>query len=147
MRLRWGPSSVDSVRKTSSLEPRGCCRSGAAARHPASVDLLQLLQRAQVLGHRRAGMRARPVGVAHLADIDAALGIDGQTVRREELARLLARPMLAAQALDRLALPVDDGEARADVGVPGVDRHAGAELADDEVRILAAAAVERARPV
>ena len=35
-------------------------------------------------------MRARPVGVAHLADIDAALAVDCQAVRRQELARFLA---------------------------------------------------------
>src|SRR4029077_2364036 len=66
---------------------------------------------------------------------------------RQELAGLLAGPVLATQPRDGLALLVDDGEPRADVGVLAVDRHAGPELADDEAGTLASAAVERARSV
>src|SRR5260370_15418934 len=92
-------------------------------------------------------MSAAPVGVTHLADIDVALRIDGEPVRRQELAGLLAGPVLAAQTGDGLALLIDDGEPRPDVGVLAVDRHARPELTDDELRVLAAAAIERARPV
>src|ERR1043165_932553 len=92
-------------------------------------------------------MGAAPVGVARLADINVAARIDGEAVRRQELAGLLAGPVLAAKAGDRLALLVDDGEPRADVGVLAVDRHAWPQLADDEARVPAAAAIERARPV
>src|SRR6266849_2603677 len=93
-------------------------------------------------------MGAAPVGVAHLADIDVALRIDGEAVRRQELAGLLAGPVLAAQPRDGLALFVDDAEPRPDIGVLAVDRHARPQLADDEVGVLATAtAIERARPM
>src|SRR5689334_10728249 len=92
-------------------------------------------------------MGAAPVGVAHLANIDVPARIDGEPVRRQEFAGFLTGTVLTAKACDGLALLVDDGEPRADVGVLAVDRHAGPELADDEAGILAAAAVERARPV
>src|SRR5215510_3046693 len=94
-------------------------------------------------------MGAAPVGIAHFADIDVALAVDGEAVRRQEPAGLLAGPMLAAQPRDQAALLVDDGKTRADVGVLAVDRHARSQLADDESGIPAAAgaAVQRTRPV
>src|SRR5216683_8096656 len=94
-------------------------------------------------------MGAGPVGVAHLADIDAALAVDGEAMRRQEAAGLLARTMLAAQPRDQPTLLVDDGEPRPQVGVLAVDRHAGSQLADDECRIRcpAGAAIKRTWPM
>src|SRR5260370_25839502 len=94
-------------------------------------------------------MGAGPVGVAHLADIDVALAVDGEAVRRQEAAGLLPGTVLAAEPRDHAALLVDDGESRTDIGVLAVDAHAGPQLADDEFRILAAAgaAIERTGPV
>src|SRR6186713_1454691 len=115
MQRKNGPSSSLSRRNTCSLLSSGmlpirCRRSLISIGGPPLVDFLELLQRSQVLGHRHAGMGAAPVGVAHLADIDGALAVDGEPVRRQELAGFLAGPMLAAQAGDQAALLVDDGE-------------------------------------
>src|SRR5262249_649770 len=66
-------------------------------------------------------------------------------MRREELADLDPGTMLAAEPRDALALGVDKGKARAEIGHFQIDGHAGAELADDEGRLLAAAATQRAR--
>src|SRR5688572_13452279 len=94
-------------------------------------------------------MGGGPVRIAHLADIDVAPAVHGEPVRCEEAAGLQPRPVRAAEAGDHAALLVDDGEPRAEVGVPAVDRHARPQLADDEARIVPAtdAAVERTGPV
>src|SRR5580704_5149350 len=154
MQRRKGPSSSARRRNTCSLLSSGMLpirwrRSLVSMGGLHSRHLLELLQRTQVLRHRHAGMRAGPVGVAHFADIDVALAVDGEAVRRQEAAGFLAGTMLAAQPRDQTALLVDDGKSRADVGVLAVDRHARPQLADDEFRVLAAAgaAIERTRPV
>src|SRR5829696_8475268 len=154
MQRRNGPSSSLNRQNTCSLLSSGmlpirCSRSLISIGGPASMDLLELLQRPQVLRYRHAGMGAAPVGVAHLADIDVALAVDGQAMRRQELAGFLAGPVLAAQAGDQAALLVDDGEAGTDVGVLAVDRHSRSQLTDDELRVLApaGAAEERTGPV
>src|SRR5216684_8211605 len=154
MQRRKGPSSSARRRNTCSLLSSGmlpirCRRSLVSMGGLHSRHLLELLQRAQELRHRHVGMSAGPVGVAHLADIDVALAVDGEPVRRQEAAGLLPRAVLAAQPRDQAALLVDDREARTDVGVLAVDAHAGPQLADDEFRILAAAgaAIERTGPV
>src|ERR1700759_182484 len=59
---------------------------------------------------------------------------------REKFADLDARAMLAAEPRDALAFGVDEGQPRAEIGHLEIDGHAGAELADDEGRRLAAAA-------
>src|SRR5215510_9636874 len=94
-------------------------------------------------------MGGKPVRIADLADINVALAVHGEAVRREEAAGLQPRPVLAAEAGDYAALLVDDGEPRAEVGVAAVDRHARTQLTDDEVGIVPAAraAVERTGPV
>src|SRR5581483_9569688 len=69
-------------------------------------------------------------------------------MRREEFADLDPRTMFAAEPRDALAFGVDEGEPRAEIGHLEIDGHAGAELADDEGRLLSApATTQRARPV
>ena len=55
--------------------------------------------------------------------------------------------MFAAEPGDALALGIDDGQARPEIGHLEIDGHAWAELADDEGRMLAAAAMQRAGAV
>src|SRR5438552_453902 len=97
--------------------------------------------------HRRVRKTRFPVGDADLADIDVAFGIERQPVRRQEFAGLKPRAMLAAEPCDAVALGIDDGQARAEIGHFQIDGHAGTEFADDEIRMLAAAAMQRAGPV
>ena len=66
---------------------------------------------------------------------------------RQEFAGLDSRTVLAAEAGDAIALGVDDREPRAQIRHLPIDGHAGAQLADDESRLLAAAATERTGPV
>src|SRR6185437_3671922 len=83
--------------------------------------------RVAVLGHRVTAilhLRARD-----LADIDGARRIDGDAVRRDELARpALAREI--ADARQKLALVRHDAEARPDARHLLIDLAAGPELAD-----------------
>src|SRR5258708_6576125 len=109
-----------------------------------SSHLFQLLDAAHDRRHRRIGKAGLPVGDADFADVNIALGVEREAVRREELADIEPGPILAAEPPDLLALRVHEGEARADIPVVPVHRHAGAKLADDEVRLLAAAATQRA---
>src|SRR6266567_3216795 len=122
----------------------GYARSSAPAR---SGQLFQLLDAAHDRRHRRVGKAGLPVGDADFADVNVALGVEREAVRREEFADIETRPVLAAEPPDLLALRIHDGEARADIVVVPVHRHAGAKLADDEVRLLAAAATQRAGPM
>src|SRR5689334_18052624 len=120
------------------------CRSG----HPGytqgrGLHLLQLLQaarRAHFRRHWRIRKTRLPVGDADLADIDVAFRIQRDAVRREELADLDACAMLAAETGDALAFGVDEAEPRTEIGHFQIYGHAGAKLADDEGRVLAAAA-------
>jgi len=73
--------------------------------------------------------------------------IQRDAVRREEVAGLEARAVLAAEPGNAAAPGVDDGQARTQIRRIEVDRHAGAEFADDEIRMLAAAAMQRAGPM
>src|SRR5436190_11814484 len=113
----------------------------------SSAHLLQLLQGADRARHRLVGEAGLPVGVGDLADVDVAFGIERQAVRGDELAGLGPGALLAAEPGDQLALAVDDGKARAQVGRLEIDGHAGSQLADDERGLLAATAIEAARPV
>src|SRR5262245_17735918 len=106
----------------------------------ASAKLLQLLHRAHAPGDLLVREQARELGVAHFADVDVAARVDREAVRRDELARLEAGARLAAEARDQLALGVDEREPRPDVRMLAVDRHRRAELANHELRLLAAAA-------
>src|SRR5258708_26819657 len=138
MQRRKAPSSAARRRNTCSLLSSGmlpirCRRSLVSMRRLHSRHLLELLQGAQELRHRHAGVGAGPVGVAHLADIDVALAVDGEAVRRQEAAGLLAGTMLAAQPRDQPALLVDDAEPRANLGVLAVDWHARSQFPDDDL--------------
>src|SRR5882757_9472029 len=61
-------------------------------------------------------------------------------MRRQEFTGLKARTVLAAEPRDALSLSVDDAEARPQIRHLAVDRHAGAEFADDESQVLGPAA-------
>src|SRR6185437_10653874 len=83
--------------------------------------------RVAVLGHRMAAVLQ--LGARDFADIDGARRIDGDAVRRDELARpALAREI--ADARQKLALVRHDAEARPDAGHLLIDLAAGSELAD-----------------
>ena len=79
--------------------------------------LLQLLQAAHHLRHRRVGKAGLPVRDADLAEIDVALRVERDAVRREEFADLKSRAVLAAEPRDPLALRVHDGQARPEIRV------------------------------
>src|SRR3984885_16110737 len=83
---------------------------------------LQLLQAANHRGHRRIRKAGLPVGDADFADIDVAFGIERDAMRRQELAGLEAGTVFAAEPRDALALEVDEGQARAQIGHLAVDR-------------------------
>ena len=63
-------------------------------------------------GRGLSGKTLWPVGPRHLADINIAVAVDGQAVRRHELIRSEAG-VQAAQSREALAGVVDDGDARA----------------------------------
>src|SRR6202163_401880 len=111
------------------------------------LDFLQLLQAANDRRHRRIRKAGLPVGDADFAEIDVALRIQRDAVRCEEFAGLEARTILAAEPRDALSLGVDDGQAGAQIWRLQVDRHARTQLADNEIRLPAAAAMQRAGPV
>src|ERR1051325_5183165 len=108
---------------------------------------LQLLQAAYHLRHRRIREAGLPVGDADFAQIDIALGVERDPVGREEFAAIEPGPVLAAEPADLLSLRIHNREARPDVSVLPVHRHAGAELADDEARLSAPAAAQGTGPV
>src|ERR1044072_5959935 len=112
------------------------------------LQFLHATRRCPFRGHRRVGKAGLPVGDADLADVDIALRIQRDAVRREEFAAFQSGTVLTAEPRDALALSVHDREARPEVGHLAIDRHAGAEFADDKIRVLAAtAAAQRAGPV
>src|SRR3954469_7869655 len=120
-------------------------RARERAEHASVSHLLQLLETAHDGGHRRVGKARLPVGDADLADVDVACGVERETVRGEEFADRKTGAILAAEARNFLSLSIHDGQARPDILVFEVDRHAGTELADDEVRFAdPAAAAQRA---
>src|SRR5260370_24514109 len=107
------------------------------------LNLFQLLQAAHDFRQRRVLKTRAPVGDADFADIDVVLRIQREPVRREEFAGLEAGAVLAAKPRDPLALGVNDGQARTQIRYLAIDRHARAELANDKIRLLAAAAMQR----
>src|SRR5215472_17962165 len=88
-----------------------------------------------------------PVGNADFANINVAFGVERDAMRSEELSTFNPGPLLAAKPRDARSFVIDDGQARTEIGHLAVDRHARAEFADDEIRMLAAAAQKRAGPV
>src|SRR5439155_26099248 len=92
----------------------------------------------------RNGAAPPPVGVRDLADVDVAARIDGEAVRRDELAELEPGGTIA-EAREHLALRRVDADARPDVRQLLVHRHAAARLADVEARLGTAMQVEAGR--
>src|SRR5215213_10707471 len=149
---RWTCAPHCSSRSTSTTRwsrPRTGWRACApstrsASRTTRAADPFQLLQTAHDRRHRRIGEAGLPVRDADFAQVNVALRVERDPVRREELADVESRPTLAAEPRDALALRVHNGQARTEIGRMQIDRHAGAEFADDEIRLLAAAAAQRA---
>src|SRR5262245_30676734 len=113
-----------------------------------STHFFQLLQRAHAKGNRHlVGAEARVFGVADLADVDVAVRVDGEAMRGDKFSGLKSGTRFSSQPRDRLALVVDEREARADVGMRAVHGEAGSELADEELRVLSAAAEQAAGAV
>src|SRR5665213_3445000 len=108
---------------------------------------LQLLQAANHGWHRRIRKAGLPVGHADFADIDVAPRIHCDAMRSEELTGRKAGTVLTTEPRDTLALAINDGQARAEVRNPAIDRHARSEFADNEIGMLAAAAMQRAGTV
>src|SRR4029077_16316516 len=74
-----------------------------------SRHAFELLQAAHHLRHRSLGKARLPVGDADLAEIDVALRIERNAVRREELADVESGTVLAAEPRDAFAFRVRDG--------------------------------------
>ena len=68
-------------------------------------------------------------------------------MRGQEFAGLESRTIFPAEPRDALSPRVDDGQARAQIRHLAIDRHARTEFANDKIRLLAAAAIQRAGPV
>src|SRR5205809_7972246 len=83
----------------------------SASRYP-----FELLQAAHDLRHRRVGEARLPVRHTDFAEIDVALRIERDAMRREEFSCLQSGSVLAAEPRDALALRVDDSETRAEIG-------------------------------
>src|SRR6267378_280235 len=103
----------------------------------ASARLDELLQASQPGRVRLALVAIAPVGERHFTDVDVATRVDGQPVRRHELARLEPGRALA-QPRQQLALVTVEADARPDVGHVVVDAHAAADLTDVEATLRAA---------
>src|SRR5213594_1317855 len=101
-----------------------------------SAYLDELLQASQPGRVGLALVAIAPVGERHFADVDVAMRVDGQPVRRHELARLEPGRALA-QPRQHLALVTVDADPRPDVGHVVVDAHAAADLADVEAALRA----------
>src|ERR1700682_4907194 len=95
-------------------------------RRRETLDFLQLLQAANHRRHWRIRKAGLPVGDADFADIDGALRIQRDAVRREKFAGLKAGTILAAEPRDALSFGIDDAQARSQIRRFQVDRHAGA---------------------
>src|SRR5438093_13100821 len=89
----------------------------------ASAHLDELLQASQPGRVGLALVAIAPVGERHFADVDVAMRVDGQPVRRHELARLEPGRALA-QSRQHLPLLTADADPRPDVGRLAVDPHA-----------------------
>src|SRR5580704_15561441 len=114
MRMRTLPNCL--------MPPWSSGRHDAADAGYPPLNPFQLLQAADHGRHRYIRKAALPVGDADLADIDVALRIQRNAVRREELADLKARTILATEPRDTLALGVDDGQARTQIRRLAIDR-------------------------
>src|SRR5215831_11246315 len=100
-----------------------------------SLDLFEFLQGAQIGGMRPARVDLRPGGPGDLADIDVAVPIDRQPVRRQKLAELGTGRGVAKPA-DQFALMVDDRNPRPEIGNVAADRCGGPHFADVADRLM-----------
>src|SRR6516225_4087459 len=86
----------------------------------------------------------RPAGPRHLADIDIAMRVDRQSVRRKEFAEIGSSRGLSETA-DQLTLIVDDADSWPDIRDVAADRRGRADLADIKDRLVAVWHAEAAR--
>src|SRR5205085_1275942 len=116
-------------------------RPSLLARHPD-----QLLQAAHARRHRLAGVGiVLPGGPGNFADIDVAVAVDAEAVRRGELAG--RQPGFFVDPADHLTLARDDAEARPEIREILVDRLVRPQFADVADAVRAAFHVEAARSV
>src|SRR5690242_16589826 len=104
------------------------------------------MQRAQIVRPWLVLERLRPVRPRHLANIEVAVRIHGQPVRREEFRRAHAWPH-STQPGDALAGMVDDRHAWSEIWNVAADRLHCPKLADIADRALAWRHEKPARPV
>src|SRR5215472_7996371 len=95
---------------------------------------------------RPARVDLRPGGPRDLADIDVAMAVDGEPVRRQKPAELGAGRGVA-KAADQLALVVDDRDPGPEIGNVAADRGGWADLADVADRLVAIGHVHAAGAV
>src|SRR5262249_2316075 len=84
-----------------------------------------------------------PIGERHLADIDVAARVDGETVRRNKLAG--GEPgMRVAEPRQELAFLGIDADPWTAIRQVDTDRHVGTDLANEKARCLRTAFHEEA---
>src|SRR5690348_16048076 len=112
-----------------------------------SGGLDQLLQAAQAGRKRFAASAdaAATIGETDLADIDVAVRIDGDAVRRDELAGF-EPGMGVAEPRQQPALAGVDADPRPAIRQVDVDRHVWADLADIHAPVLAGFEIESRGP-
>src|SRR5216683_4116379 len=107
---------------------------------------LVFLQRADVVRTRRLREELRPLRPRHLADIEVAARVDGESVRPEKGGR--RRPgMQIAEPRQELALIIDDADPRPEIGAVAVDRLHRTKFADIADRPVRIRHEDPARPV
>src|SRR6266851_491734 len=107
---------------------------------------LVFLQRADVVRTRRLREELRPLRPRHLADIEVAARVDGESVRPEKGGR--RRPgMQIAEPRQELALIIDDADPRPEVRAMAVDRLHRTKFADIADRAVRIRHEDPARPV
>src|SRR5271163_1021347 len=95
---------------------------------------------------RLARVDLRPGGPGNLADIDVAVPVDGEPVRRQKPPELGAGRRVAKPA-DQFALVVDDRDPRPEIGNVAADRSGGSHFADIANWLTAVGHVKAARAV
>src|SRR6202011_5315801 len=103
----------------------------------SSGDLDQFLEAPEAGRDRLAAGSdpAPPIGERSLADIDVAARIDGNSVRRDELAGV-EPGMRVAEPRQEFALARIDTDPRAAIRQVDIDRHVRPDLADKETQRL-----------
>src|SRR3984893_5346775 len=103
----------------------------------SSGDLDQFLEAPEAGRDRLAAGSdpAPPIGERYLPDIDVAAGIDSEAVRRDELAGV-EPGMRMAEPRQQLPFPRIDADPGTAIREVDIDRHVGADLANEEARRL-----------